>query len=170
MLLPLFFFFCYQTCRLYLSADYNDDDNNNNNNTAATTTTTAAATATTTATTTIINNNNNNNNTNKDRGTGMPDGVFDYHLQDSNRLVEEFMLMANMAVAKKIHVLYPNHAMLRNHPTPKEVPLEKLSQELAFAGIKIETSSAGALQKSLEHVGATTNKKTLLALQLMVTM
>jgi len=105
-----------------------------------------------------------------DRGTGMPDGVFDYHMQDSNRLVEEFMLMANMAVAKKIHTMYPHHAMLRNHPTPKEVPLEKLCQELAFAGIKIETSSAGSLQKSLEHVGATTNKKTLLALQLMVTM
>ena len=88
----------------------------------------------------------------RDAGTGMPEGVFDYRMHDSNRLVEEFMLMANMSVAKKIHQLYPHHAMLRNHPPPKLAGLEQLVSVCAQAGIKLEISSAGALQRSLEQI------------------
>ena len=36
------------------------------------------------------------------------------------RLIEEFMLMANMAVARKIWRAFPDRAMLRRHPSPKE--------------------------------------------------
>jgi DIS3-like exonuclease 2 len=38
---------------------------------------------------------------------------------DSNRLIEEFMLLANMAVAKRIHAAFPTLALLRRHPPPK---------------------------------------------------
>ena len=35
-------------------------------------------------------------------------------------LIEEFMLLANMAVAHKIWRAFPEKAMLRRHPPPKE--------------------------------------------------
>ena len=36
------------------------------------------------------------------------------------RLVEEFMLLANMATARKIALAFPNTALLRRHQPPKE--------------------------------------------------
>ncbi|KAK6044374.1 hypothetical protein COOONC_18121 [Cooperia oncophora] len=41
------------------------------------------------------------------------------YAKDSNRLVEEFMLLANMAVARKIERHYRKTALLRCHPPPK---------------------------------------------------
>ncbi len=37
----------------------------------------------------------------------------------SNKLIEEFMLLANMSVAKKIEEAFPELAILRCHPPPK---------------------------------------------------
>ena len=58
--------------------------------------------------------------------TQLPDECFPYMTQDSNRLVEEFMLLANMAVAKKIFDTFPSHALLRRHPPPKEQKLAEV--------------------------------------------
>lgn len=33
-------------------------------------------------------------------------------------MVEEFMLLANISVAKKIHEEFSEHALLRKHPAP----------------------------------------------------
>ena len=41
-------------------------------------------------------------------------------------LVEEFMLLANMAVAHRINNFYPDKALLRRHPPPQEKMLENL--------------------------------------------
>jgi exoribonuclease R len=35
-------------------------------------------------------------------------------------MIEEFMLLANIAVAEKIASHYPTFAILRRHPKPKE--------------------------------------------------
>ena len=40
--------------------------------------------------------------------------------KDSNSLVEEFMLLANMAVAEEIEKSFPETALLRCHPPPKQ--------------------------------------------------
>lgn len=42
------------------------------------------------------------------------------------RLVEEFMLLANMAVAHKTYKTYPKKALLRRHPPPKSKMMEDL--------------------------------------------
>lgn len=42
------------------------------------------------------------------------------------RLVEEFMLLANMAVAHKTHKTFPQKALLRRHPPPKSKMMEDL--------------------------------------------
>lgn len=51
---------------------------------------------------------------------GEPESVSIYELKDANRLIEEFMLCANMSVAEKICTHYPEDAMLRRHSPPIE--------------------------------------------------
>lgn len=41
-----------------------------------------------------------------------------YKLKDTNSLVEEFMLMGNCLVARRITDAYPKLAILRRHPVP----------------------------------------------------
>ena len=41
-------------------------------------------------------------------------------------LIEEFMLMANMAVARKIYECFPEQALLRRHPPPKRESVNRL--------------------------------------------
>jgi protein SSD1 len=54
---------------------------------------------------------------------GEPCGVSIYEQKDANRLIEEFMLCANMSVAEKISNHYPNEALLRQHSPPLEKSL-----------------------------------------------
>ena len=42
------------------------------------------------------------------------------------RLIEEFMLLANMAVAHKIYKTFPEIAMLRRHPPPQVKQMDEL--------------------------------------------
>lgn len=42
-----------------------------------------------------------------------------YQTYDTNELVEEYMLLANVYVAEKIYNHYPSCAVLRRHPPPK---------------------------------------------------
>jgi protein SSD1 len=57
---------------------------------------------------------------------GEPCGVSIYEQKDANRLIEEFMLCANMSVAQKISSHYPNEALLRQHSPPHEKSLVSL--------------------------------------------
>ena len=41
-----------------------------------------------------------------------------YIYRDTNSMVEEFMLLANISTAQKIHEEFPNCAVLRRHPSP----------------------------------------------------
>ena len=84
-----------------------------------------------------------------DHDTGMPNGFFIYELKESNRLIEELMLLANMAAAHRIYRAFPRIAVLRNHVPPQENMLENLKEVLAAFGIVIDTSSSAAIQTSL---------------------
>ncbi|KAK3885314.1 hypothetical protein Pcinc_010457 [Petrolisthes cinctipes] len=86
---------------------------------------------------------------NMDPITQMPTDVFSYEYKDSNKLIEEFMLLANMAVAHKIKNSFPELAVLRRHPQPLENPLEATVRTLDAVGITLDISSAGALNKSI---------------------
>lgn len=39
-------------------------------------------------------------------------------IRETNSMVEEFMLLANISVAQKIYDEFPDCAMLRKHPAP----------------------------------------------------
>jgi exosome complex exonuclease DIS3/RRP44 len=51
-----------------------------------------------------------------------------YEYKDTNRLVEEFMLLANCAVGEKIVEAFPSVAVLRRHPAPKEKMLKEFGE------------------------------------------
>ncbi|XP_021053746.1 DIS3-like exonuclease 2 isoform X1 [Mus pahari] len=84
-----------------------------------------------------------------DHETGLPQGCHIYEYRDSNKLVEEFMLMANMAVAHKIFRTFPVQALLRRHPPPQTKMLSDLVEFCDQMGLPMDVSSAGALNKSL---------------------
>ncbi|KAM7339644.1 hypothetical protein ACRRTK_000259 [Alexandromys fortis] len=84
-----------------------------------------------------------------DHETGMPQGCHIYEYRDSNKLVEEFMLLANMAVAHKIFSTFPEQALLRRHPPPQTKMLSDLAEFCDQMGLSMDVSSAGALNKSL---------------------
>jgi DIS3-like exonuclease 2 len=59
---------------------------------------------------------------------GNPLGVKLYPYMDSNRLIEEFMLLSNMAVARRITGSFPDTSLLRIHPPPAVATLSNVSQ------------------------------------------
>ncbi|XP_071422650.1 DIS3-like exonuclease 2 isoform X2 [Pithys albifrons albifrons] len=90
-----------------------------------------------------------------DQESGMPQSCHVYQYRDSNRLVEEFMLLANMAVAHQIYRCFPKKAFLRRHPTPQTKLLKDLMDFCNQVGLNIDFSSAGALHKSLKELFGT---------------
>ena len=50
-----------------------------------------------------------------------------YETRDTNSMVEEFMLLANVSVAEHLLRAYPQFALLRRHPEPLEGAFDSLS-------------------------------------------
>ncbi|KAI7862360.1 hypothetical protein BDF14DRAFT_1736410 [Spinellus fusiger] len=83
---------------------------------------------------------------------GNPDSVFAYESKESNRMIEEFMLCANMSVARKLYECYPDQSVLRRHAPPIERRLEEFIRFADALGYDIDGSSAGALQCSFDMI------------------
>ena len=90
---------------------------------------------------------------NMDWKTRTPIGFRVYELKESNRLIEEFMLLANTRVARKIYNVFPDIAVLRSHPPPNILKLKQLSESLETLGIHLDASSSKTLQESLLRYG-----------------
>ena len=72
-------------------------------------------------------------------------------LLETNSLVEEFMLLANTSVARKIQETFPQTAVLRRHLPPPQTNFEKLQDVLQKRkGMSMDVSSSGALAASLD--------------------
>lgn len=97
-----------------------------------------------------------------DDDSGLPNGYCVYKQKDSHRLVEEFMLLANMAVAHKIYEHYPDKALLRRHPPPKGRLLDVVIEMCASHGIEMDASSSATLQNSLaQHLSSSSDSEAL---------
>ncbi|KAJ2080764.1 hypothetical protein H4R24_002856 [Coemansia sp. RSA 988] len=83
---------------------------------------------------------------------GAPVDCWPYAIKDSNRLIEEFMLLANMSVAARIEASFPDASLLRRHSPPLQRRLDELCQQLAQTGIEINPGSAGDISKSLAEI------------------
>lgn len=72
-------------------------------------------------------------------------------LLETNSLVEEFMLLANITVATKIQSVFPQTALLRRHATPPASNFSDLSDQLKrMRGFELDVSSSKALADSLD--------------------
>lgn len=72
-------------------------------------------------------------------------------LKETNSLVEEFMLLANISVAKYICEHFPRCALLRRHPAPPLSNYDILIKACNSKGVSIAVESAKALATSLEQ-------------------
>lgn len=83
--------------------------------------------------------------------TTGPIDVEQKQLLETNSLVEEFMLLANISVAQKIYDTFPQTAVLRRHLPPPATNFEVLADVLKKRrGIQLDVSSSGALADSLD--------------------
>ncbi|KAL8189938.1 UNVERIFIED_CONTAM: exosome catalytic subunit dis3 [Gekko kuhli] len=71
-------------------------------------------------------------------------------LKETNSMVEEFMLLANISVAQKIYEEFSEHALLRKHPAPPPSNYDILVKAAKSKGLEIKTDSAKALADSLD--------------------
>lgn len=87
-----------------------------------------------------------------DSETSDPGEVEIKKLLATNSLVEEFMLLANISVARKIYDAFPQTAMLRRHAAPPATNFELLNEMLQRRkGMSISIESSKALADSLDR-------------------
>lgn len=83
---------------------------------------------------------------------GMPEDCSVYQRQESNSLIEEFMLLANQAVASKIAASLPEQALLRRHDEPLQRRLEGFNKRSSRLGFDMDINSAGSLMASFNKL------------------
>ncbi|KAL0075876.1 hypothetical protein J3Q64DRAFT_1773142 [Phycomyces blakesleeanus] len=71
-------------------------------------------------------------------------------LKETNALVEEFMLLANISVAEKIYSKFPSSALLRKHAAPPISNFDTLRKALSEVGVTLEVDSSKSLADSLD--------------------
>ncbi|KAF7730590.1 hypothetical protein EC973_001972 [Apophysomyces ossiformis] len=95
---------------------------------------------------------------------GDVDSVKAYELKEANRLIEEFMICANVTVARKIAKHYHNSALLRRHEAPVTKKLREFYSITEELGYDFDITSAGGFQASLNAIKDGDAKEVLLQL------
>jgi exosome complex exonuclease DIS3/RRP44 len=80
-----------------------------------------------------------------------PTDVQAYALLEANSVVEEFMLFANVTVAKKILRQYPTLSVLRRHPSPVRAMFDELISKAKSRGFEIDIEDSKRLADSLDN-------------------
>ncbi|KAF9268013.1 RNB-domain-containing protein [Marasmius fiardii PR-910] len=83
---------------------------------------------------------------------GMPTDCWQHARNDANDLVQEFILLTNIAVAQHVAVHLPEQALLRRHDTPLERRLNNFVERAGRLGYPIDISTAGSIMKSIQSV------------------
>lgn len=92
----------------------------------------------------------------------LTDSVTDaymYEIRETNKMVEEFMLLANIVVAEKTLQHFPHCAMLRRHPKPSNEMFEPLLKAAESVGYTIDATNSRILSDSLAAVDADAKSK-----------
>jgi exosome complex exonuclease DIS3/RRP44 len=83
--------------------------------------------------------------------TSDPVDVQTKRLLDTNSLVEEFMLLANISVAARNYEAFPQTALLRRHAAPPKTNFEELANQLKIKkGLELRSDSSKAVADSLD--------------------
>ncbi|KAJ2952091.1 hypothetical protein O0L34_g4361 [Tuta absoluta] len=70
---------------------------------------------------------------------------------DTNSMVEEFMLLANVSVAEKLAAEFPQCAMLRRHPAPPPANFTTFLKAARQQGFELDVSTNKSFSKSLDE-------------------
>jgi exosome complex exonuclease DIS3/RRP44 len=92
----------------------------------------------------------------------LTDSVTDaavYEIRETNKMVEEFMLLANIVVAERILKHFPHCALLRRHPKPSDEMFEPLIRAATSAGYSIDASNSRLLNDSLASIDEDAKRK-----------
>ena len=79
-----------------------------------------------------------------------PTEISQYKLYETNKLVEEMMLFANITVGKRILRSFPTLCVLRRHPAPKAENFTAFVDKAGSAGVKIDATTSKKLSDSLD--------------------
>jgi exosome complex exonuclease DIS3/RRP44 len=83
--------------------------------------------------------------------THDPLDVKAYETRETNSMVEEFMLLANIWVARCITEAFPRCALLRRHPSPPEASYVQLQAAAKSVGVSLRVGSSKELADSLDE-------------------
>lgn len=83
-----------------------------------------------------------------DRDAGME--IQHKKMVDTNSMVEEFMLLANISVATKLLQSFPDLALLRRHPRPSKQNFEDLVESARVKGFDVKPDDGKTLSDSLD--------------------
>lgn len=86
-----------------------------------------------------------------DSETHDPIDLQSKELKETNSLVEEFMLLANISVAKHIYTTFSHCSLLRRHPSPPLSNYDVLIKAGLSKGVALQVDSAKTLATSLDH-------------------
>ena len=90
-----------------------------------------------------------------DRETNNPLDVGMYVTRETNKVVEEMMLLANETVATRIFERgFSRSALLRRHPVPTKTMFEPLLKACQSAGIQMDVTTSRHLADSLDRAGS----------------
>ncbi len=85
-----------------------------------------------------------------DSETHDPSDVAAYETKETNSTVEEFMLLANCAVAARVAEAFPRCALLRRHPAPPRAAFDSLLAAARAVGVELRFGSGKELAESLD--------------------
>jgi exoribonuclease R len=96
----------------------------------------------------------------------MPLSFSIYHQKESNRLVEEYMLLANMQVARKLCSTERifDKVILRRHPPPNATTLQNTIKIIKSVGIEIDGTSSDEIAKAIRKIDNESTQKLLIHL------
>jgi exosome complex exonuclease DIS3/RRP44 len=84
--------------------------------------------------------------------TSDPIDVKTKQLLDTNSLVEEFMLLANISVAGRIYEAFPQTGILRRHASPPKTNFDELANQLkVMRGLELKVDTSKTLADSLDR-------------------
>ncbi|KAL6309697.1 RNB-domain-containing protein [Sparassis latifolia] len=87
-----------------------------------------------------------------DDDTGLPTDCWQYERTEAHHLVEEFMLLTNIATAQQVAVNFSEQALLRRHDPPIERRLNAFVEHAERLGYNMDITSAGSLMRSLQSI------------------
>jgi len=86
------------------------------------------------------------------RETGAPIKVLEKQHLPTMSMIEEFMLLANISVAEKTLLVYPDCAILRRHPIPTRFSFKPLIAIAEACGFPLNVDTGKELAKSLDEI------------------